>query len=279
MSGFTKRPGFAREVSADLGPQIAYAEQRILSDFGDQVSVFEKAKSLLKFGKNIDIDTGTRETVWTGPDANETYVTTNIIDTISSSSASDTQNVVIEGHTVTGTGTNAQFTFVVQTATLNGQNKVVLSTPLARVSRAYDASTTPFAGDIYIYEDDTITGGVPNTSSKVHMNILGASGDTQSFKCATTFSNTDYFLCTGGWASINRSVTAVVDFRFEVRQVGGVFRPVSAISLTSDSGYADIFFNPYVIIPKNADVRVTAETGTNNTIVDASFQGYLAGIV
>lgn len=254
---------------------IALAEARIQDTFGDTVSVQEKKKTLLKFGKNVDLDTAW-ETVWV-QGGDETYVTDNLIDTISSSNAGDTQEVTIEGHTVSGTGTDAQFTFVVQTATLNGQNKVVLTTPLARVSRLANNSTTAFAGDIYVYEDDTLTGGVPNTASKIHLKVLGSAGDTQSFKAATTFSNSDYFICTGGWASVNKAASAAVDFEMQVRTVGSVFRPVARLSLNSTgSTTQQITFDPPVIVPKNADMRVRAIASAVNCEVNASFYGYLA---
>lgn len=279
MTSFTKRPGFERETTTPSSFLVQLAEQEIFNTYGDTVSVLEKGKTLLKFGRNSDLDSAARETIWnTG--GNETYVSTNAIDTISSSNAGDTQEVYIEGHTVTGTGVNQQFTFVSQTATLNGQNKVVLSTPLARVSRAYDNDQTTFSGDIRIYEDTAITGGVPSDATKVHLTISGSLGDTQSFKCSTTFSNIDYFICTGGFASVERATAALVDFRFEVRRPGGVFRPVSAITLNSNgSGFGQVIFNPYVIIPKNSDIRVTAQSSTNNVAVDASFQGFLAKVV
>lgn len=265
--------------------KIAQAEREILSTYGDTVSVEQKAKSLLKFGKNTSLASGVSETVWETASihgvANETYVTTNAIDTISSSNAGDTQDVYIEGHTVSGTGANAQFTFVSQTATLNGQSKVTLATPLARVSRAYDASATAFAGSIQIYEDTTVSGGVPTDTSKIHLTIDGAGGETQSFKAATTFSNSDYAIVTGGYAAINRKTSASVDFTLEVRPVGGVFRPAGGRIALNSSGQSvmQVLFDPYVIVPKNADMRVVATSDTNNVEVDASFQAYLASVI
>lgn len=276
---FIKRPGFERGYTTPSSFPIELAEREIFVTYGDTVSTFQKGKTLLKFGRNVDLDTGVRETVWS-VGGNETYVSTNIIDTISSSSASDTQEIVIEGHTVSGSGTNQIFTFVIQTATLNGQNKVTLATPLARVSRAYDNSSSALVGDVYVYEDTTITGGVPTDTTKVHIEIVGTLGDTQSFKCATTFSNTDYFICTGGFASIRKVTSAAVDFILEVRRPGGLFRPVAQISLNSSGvGFADVRFDPYTIIPKNSDIRITAESGTNNVAVDAAFQGYIAEVI
>lgn len=265
------------EVSTDA--KIRHAEREILNTYGDTVSVAAKKKSLLKFGRNASVGTS-YETVWEyGGD--ETYVTTNAIDTVSSSSASDTATeMFVEGHTVSGTGTSSQFTFTTQTVTLNGQNKVLLTTPLARVSRAYVSSGT-LVGDFYVYEDDTLSSGVPTTASKVHMTVEGAtSGHTQSFKAATTFSNTDYAIVTSGYAAVNKKTSASVDFVIEVRQAGGVFRPAGGrISLQSGGQTtAQIQFDPYVIIPKNADVRIRAIASTTAVEVDASFQAYLAAV-
>lgn len=259
---------------------VERAIQEIFSKYGDRVSVLAKSKSLLKFGKNVGIDSGVTETVWT-QGGDETFVTTNAIDKISSSSASDTEEIYIEGHTVTGTGTDAQFTFASQTVTLAGQTETALTTPLARVSRAYVTSSSSLVGDVYIYEDDTVTAGVPQTASKIHMKILGTAGDTQSFKAATTFSNEDYFICTGGYAACVGSSTANVNLTLEVRTVGSVFRPTAGRVALSGAGQptAQVDFTPYVIIPKNADVRIRALSDANNTVVDASFQGFLAKVV
>ena len=102
---------------------------------GRRVDVPGKGKSLLKFGRNLNMGTaGTRATVWDAGPANEVYVddNTNPIDSISSSSGSDAIDVVVEGHTDDGTGAK---TFVVQTVTLTGQTRAALTTPLNRCSR------------------------------------------------------------------------------------------------------------------------------------------------
>lgn len=257
---------------------IERAEQEVYSTYGDRVSTLAKRKSLLKFGRTDSLGTSW-ETVWT-QGGDETYVTTNAIDTISSSSGSDTGGLAyIEGHTVSGTGADAQFTFVVQTVTLTGTTKATLSTPLARVSRVYNASSTTWVGDIYVYEDDTTTTpGVPDTASKIHMKV--EAGDNQSYKAATTFSNSDYFICTGGNASVNKKTAATVDFEMEVRRPGGLFLPVMRLTAASTGlNTVSIRFDPYVIIPKNADVRVVAIGSTTGIEVNAAFQGHLASVV
>jgi hypothetical protein len=257
---------------------IELAEREIEKSFGDRVSVYDKAKTLLKFGRNADLGTSL-ETVWSyGGD--ETYVTGNDITHVSSSSTSDTATVMyVEGHTVTGTGADAKFYFRATTVTLNGQNKVALPYGFARVSRAYVQSGT-LAGDFYVFEDDTLTAGVPDTAANVHITVQGASGETQSFKAATTFSNNDYAIITGGYVGIDKKQAASADFVMEIRQVGGVFRPAGGrVSLNSaGQSTAQIQFTPYVIAPKNSDIRIRAVSSAAGTEVDASFQCFLAKV-
>lgn len=255
--------------------RLVQAEREIEQFFGEKVSVDAKAKSLIKFGKSAPLATGSLQTVWT-VGGNETYVSTNTIDSISSSSASDTEEIYIEGHTVTGTGTNQQFTFVTQTVTLNGQTRVALPIPLARVSMAFNNNGTPLVGRVVVYENTALVGGIPSDTTKIHIDI--PIGLQESFKAATTFSNTDYFICTGGFGSVSLKQDGAADFYLEVREAGKVFRQVAAISATN-AGPWTVNFDPAVIIPKNYDVRVRAETSANNLVVFTSFQGYLAKVI
>lgn len=61
-------------------PEISYALQRILNSYGDECSVTEKSKALLKFGRNESVGTSS-STLMTlaGSETNETYVSTNAI--------------------------------------------------------------------------------------------------------------------------------------------------------------------------------------------------------
>lgn len=256
--------------------RLVQAEREIQTTFGDLVSVDAKAKSLIKFGKSAPLSTGSLQTVWT-VGGNETYLEDNLIDSISSSSTSDTNTITVEGHTVTGTGEDQQFTFVVQTVTINGQNRVALSTPIARVSRAYNTNGVDLVGRVVVYENTALTNGVPSDASKIHLDI--PLGLQQSFKAATTFSNSDYYILTGGFGSVSLKQSATVDFYLEVKRPGGVFRQQSAVSASSSSGPWLIDLDPAVIIPRNCDVRVRAETGTNGAVVFTNFKGYLAKVI
>ena len=255
--------------------RLVQAEREIYSFFGDEVSIDNKAKSLTKFGKSAALGTG-RETVWT-VGGMESYVDDNLIDSISSTSVNDTEEILLECHTVVGSGEDQQFTFMVQTVQLDGQNRVALPVPVARVSRVYNNNGSELEGAVYVYENTAIVGGVPSDSTKIHAQI--PDGFQQSFKAATTFSNEDYYILTGGFGSVSYKQSAAVNFYLEFRQAGKVFREGAAVSANSAGGAWQINLDPAIIIPKNADVRVTCQTDTQGAEVYASFQGYLAKVI
>lgn len=267
--------GWQRRTYEVPDGRLVQAEREIQATFGDVVSIDRKAKSLIKFGKSAALSTN-RETVW-DVGGHETYATANVIDSISSSSALDNQEIYLECHTVTGTGTDQQFTFLSQTVTLNGQNRVLLPTPVARVSLAYNNNGTDLVGAVYVYENTAIVGGVPSDLTKVHSKI--GQGFQQNFKAATTFSNTDYYVLTGGFGSVSNKQSAAADFFLEIKMPGKVFRQVAAVSANSAGGAWQVELDPAVIIPKNADVRVTCQTNTQGAEVYASFKGYLAKVI
>jgi len=259
-------------VSIDESALIAQALNNIWLNFGDRVSVSQKGKTLYKFGRNADIGTSF-ETVWnTG--GNETYATDNVIDKFSSSNAGDTQEIIVEGHTISA----GKLTFVTQTVTLAGQTETALTTPLARVNRAYNNGTTDFAGTIYIYEDDTVTAGVPQTASKIHAEVTEGN---QTEKCATSISNTDYYIITAFTGYCFTKASRTVEFLVELREVGTtnkVFRRTFSTA-GSEGKPTHIDFDPPFIIPKNYDIRVRAIASANATDVGASFNGYLAKVI
>ena len=267
--------GWNRRIYEVPDGRLVQAEREIKSTFGDTVSIDKKAKSLLKFGKSAELSADTIETVWSYG-GNEVYVQDNLIDSISSSNAVDNEEIYLECHTVEGTGADQQFTFMTQTVNLNGQTRVALPTPVARVSKAYNNNGTELVGNVYVYQNTALVAGVPQDSTKVHAHI--PQGFQQSFKGATTFSNEDYYVLTGGFGSVSNKQAASVDFYLEVRTPGKVFRQGAAVSAGSAGGSWDIDLDPCIIIPKNADIRITCETATQGAVVFGSFKGYLAKV-
>lgn len=251
--------------------RLRHALDTIELTYGDVCDI--KAKSLLKFGSNELIGTS-YATIETQPVGilNETFLTDNLIINVSSDNAGDTQNIVIEGHKLVG----GNFIFVSQTATLNGLSKVVLTTPLARCVRIYNVGTVNFAGQLYVYENDTITAGVPDTDTKVHCMLTE---DNTSTKASTTISNTDYYIITQMMGSVNKKTSAQVDIEVQVRQKGSVFL-TGAISSLNSTGVNTVVVNmdPAIIVPRNADVRLRAKASTTNVSVSGWINGYLAKV-
>ena len=265
--------GWPRRAYEVPDGRLVQAEREIEATYGDRVSIDRKAKSLVKFGRSAELGTTGLETVWTvGGD--EVYVTDNTISYISSSSASDTQQITIEGHTVDA---NGDFTFTIQTVTLDGQNAVALDTDVARVSRAYNSDSTELVGRVVVYENATVVGGVPTDETKIHIDI--PQGFQQSFKAATTFSKDDYYLVTGFYGAVSAKQAGSVDFYVEIRDKGKVFLPKGCFTASSTGGSADISLDPALIVPKNADIRVRCETENNNVVVFGIFKGYLAKVL
>ena len=268
--------GWNRRIYEVPDGRLVQAEREIQATFGDVVSIDKKAKSLLKFGKSAELTSNTLETIWSYG-GNETYISDNLIDSISSSNAADNEEIYLECHTVTGTGTDQKFTFMTQVVSLNGRTRVPLPSPVARVSTIYNNNGIELLGSVYVYQDTPLTNGVPQDRTKVHAHI--AQGFQQSFKAATTFSDGDYYILTGGFGSVSNKQAASVDFYLEVRSAGKVFRQGAAVSASSTGGSWEINLDPCIIIPKNSDIRITCETATQNAVVFGSFKGYLAKVI
>ena len=273
-----------------LSTEVLYAELVIKNTYGDTVSAASKAKELNKFGRTANADSGVRTTVapFQAAIVNETFVSTNLVDSVVSTDAGDTQTIKIEGHTIDASG---NLTFKVQSATLTGQTEVTLGTPLARVTRAYVANSGTFnspqaalAGTVSVYDntDGVSGGGVPTTAAATKLVIEAAK--TQSEKCSTTVSSTDYWILTGYEYSITGSgPNTEANFQKEIRDVanGGVWRPLGP-EIALESGAlpsASGLYRPYFIVPKNHDFRVVVTTSTANSEVTAEIQGVLAEIV
>lgn len=255
-------------------PWLEHAKDVILNKYGHEVSIINKGSDLLKWGRNALVGT-TAATVMHLPSGvlDETHVATDLITTISSSDAGDTEVVLVEGHTVDGSG---NFTFVSQTPTLAGQTQVTLATPLARVQRVHNRGSTNLVGSVYVYEDDTDTAGVPDTDALVH--LIVAAGKNNSEKCAFTTATDEYFLVTHFSGNVLEKVASAAHFTFEIRNKSGVFIEHNTLS-AGDGNQGVHDFVPYLIISPNADVRIRSLADGANTEITADLQGVLAVIV
>lgn len=270
--------------------KYALAEKDILNTYGDEVSFYRKGKSLTKFGKTLQANASVPTTVAVYQDAvvNETYATSNSIDYVVSTSASDTaKTATIEGHYLSGT----DLVFAVQTVTLTGQTPVALTQPLCRATRVYNSTSgtiaspaADFVGAVSVYDATLATGttaGKANVDEAVK--VMTVAGENQSQKCSTSLSYLDYWALSGLSVGIERTsgAGANVDIEIFSRRVGSVWRPIAA-SLpirTATASSMEIALDPLIIIPKNSDVRVVATSDTNATVVHASLFGRLGKVI
>jgi len=218
-----------------------------------------------KFGDNPDVDTGTYpEDIWSQGGV-YTFSTTADIDTISSSSAADTIIMSIQG-------LDENWDLVTQTATLDGQNKVTLTTPLIRCFRAWNADGTALAGDVYVYVDGAITGGVPNVATTIRVKI--PIGSEQTEMCIYTIPNgyTGYFL--GGYVALSRSQSSgTASITSRLRLQDGIFRVLSRVALQAGGASTWDYRYPVPLeIPAKSDLLLRVdEVSANNMGVSGGF--------
>lgn len=264
--------------------------------YGDTISVETKLKDLFKYGRSGQVDsTAGGTSIMTLPSGvrHEEDIYSNDIDKVTSTSSSDAGKILtVEGHTYSA----GNLTFVIQDVTLDGSDPsttaATLSTPLARATRAYLKSSgvagsppADLVGTIYFYDDDggtvTVSVGVPSDTSKVHMMIRA--GRNQTEKAGTSISSTDYWIITEAYAEmLERQTGAFADLQCQVRDVGngGVWRTVFEMSVSSSSGGEFKSFSPYIIIPKNHDIRMVGlGDSATDRVVSAAMLGCLAQIV
>lgn len=249
-------------IQASTSDRILRAIREIKVQFGDDVSVISKGKSERKYGYNADVGT-TIETVWqVGGD--ETFPAGNNIDIVTSTAAGDTQDVLIEGFTLSGSA----LTFVSQTATLSGTDNVVLTTPLYRATRLINEGATDFAGVVTVEDNTTST----------HISVpIGVTN--QSLKCATAVADGEYWILTQIAFGVSRTLTRSVDFSLEIREFGKTFRNRLTFPASNDSGMQIFEPDPCIIVRPNSDIRMRAVSSGITTGVFAFLGGPLADVV
>lgn len=233
-----------------------------------------------KFGRAPDFDIGDSfVTVWDGaddslfsgsPPFDYTFSTTANIDTISSSDASDTEPIEIQGLDV-------NYDLHVQTATLNGQNDVTLDTKLIRVFRMKNVGTTDIAGNVYLRtEGSGQASGVPSTAASVRAII--EDGNNQTLMAIYTIPNgktgymRDWYAAqanaTGGFFGTNGSST----IKLKARPFGQVFqlKHISSIKSDGTGTYQHNYKEPEVFAAKT-DIIMEANTSVDSASVAAGF--------
>lgn len=245
-----------QSVIADF--RLNFAVRNIQLTDAIDVDIWEKGRELIKYGRNDDLDSGVTEMIWL-QGGTETIPSSNDIDEIVSTDAGDTQDVTIEGHTISG----SDLTFVVQTVTLNGTTPVALTTPLRDATRMFNNGSTDFSGTVSVSDGTT--------------DYLTTDGtNNQSLKCAASMGYDTYWIITKLVGSVKRANSAVVDFQLQIRESGKVWRTKYSFSVSRDAGTFQVDLDPYIIMKPNADMRVIGTSNAANTVAEAAVHGYMA---
>ncbi len=186
-------------------------------------------KSLIVSGLNPDVDmTPVTEDMW-NLTAEPLYTFpadgTAPIDTISSSDAGDTTQLTMIGSDINGVETT-------QFVTLDGQNKVRLGTALWRHNLTINKSASDLLGDVYTYEDTTITAGVPDDLGFVRGYV--AQGDNRSFQGINTIPANKLGYLYWMYPFLSSEQNANVAIQLFTREFGGVMISSTPVGLNSN---------------------------------------------
>jgi hypothetical protein len=214
-------------------------------------------EGLTRFGRNPDVDTGSKETIW-GYGGSYTFTTSAQTYYISSSSASDTTQ------TITLNVLDSNYTEQTRTVTLAGQTKTAISGgTIIRINGAYNSSGTNLIGDVYIYEDDVVAAGVPTTASKVKAFIPLTEQNSALGVYTVPAGYTAYLT---NWSANCSSGTA--DITMDIRNFGQVFVNHGRKLCNTN---VDVEYKVFLRIPEKSDIRFDTTVSANNTVVSLDY--------
>ena len=216
-----------------------------------------------KFGNAHDFDTSDGwVTIYDGADDADInqmkyqYSTSADIDSISSGSAADTQDLEIQGLDI-------NYNLVNQTVTLSGQTRVPLTTNLFRVFRMKNVNSVDNIGHVYCYVNGAITSGRPNDSTTVRAVIQPENNQTLMAVYTVPAGKTAYmrkwYASTSG---AKKTSNYIVELR--ARPIGGVFqiKHIQSLSDTATSVIEHTYEDPEVFSEKtDVEMRCTMTAG------------------
>ena len=229
--------------------------------------------SVHKFGEAPDFDTADLfVAMWDGADDGGiaqfvyNYSTSAIIDSISSSSASDTGATEIQG-------LDTDWNLIIQTVTMTGQTRKALDTSLVRVFRIKNMGSTDFVGVPYIYENTAISTGVPTDKTKIR--ALVQIGNNQTLMAIYTIpaGYTGYiygFSASGANGAFNNLGQSII--RLYARPYGGVFQLKKIIALNSaGNSFPQKDWEIPEKFPEKTDIEIRVDTTVNESALAGGF--------
>lgn len=265
----------AKAIDNDVWVNQAIRE--VARSDGVVCSVADERQSIQRLGQNLSLTADTQEIVWNVGVGDEILPAagSNPIDRIVSSSASDGETVRLIGHVSDAVGNKTVKIIIV---TLNGQTPVALPIALHRVVDITRTAPPPLVGDVYVYEDSAVVGGVPQDLTKVHSKIDGVLGSQRGNKAAISVSSDIYYFVTHWHFSVNRQQVGYADFTLQTKDLGGVFLDRVLGSSSRDSGIGMVAFRPFLIVKPNADLFVKVTASANGMRATTQLNGVVASI-
>ena len=218
------------------------------------------AHAIHKFGENGDID-GAEEDVW---DLGDTYTfsSAGVAMFVSSSDDGDEQVIEIQG-------LNAAYELTVAEVTLDGQTQTAAGT-WTRIFRMKNQGVTNNAGIIYVYENDTVTAGVPQTATKIRGAIQ--IGNNQTLMAIYTVPAGHEACMTSWFAAISKKTAGYSNVRLFMRPFSGVFQLKESIVLaTTGTSWQQFQYDVPLIIKPKSDIIIRADASAGDIGVSAGF--------
>ena len=214
-----------------------------------------------KFGYNTDLAAGVEEDVW---DFGGTYTfsTTADIDSISSSSAADTQMVLVAG-------LDSNYDLLTVPATLDGQNKVTLGTSFLRVWRVVNLGSTDFAGSVYVYVDGAITAGIPDVATTIRAYV--DNGNNQTLMMIYTVPRGYTGIIRRVFLNLGGRKNGFCTVKYWAKPFGMVFQIKGTTDLaTTGTSAVQSLFKTALVFPEKTDFKVSATGDVNGLTLGGS---------
>lgn len=223
-----------------------------------------------KFGENPDVDTGSYpEDVWDFGGLYTYTANTGATYYFSSSNATDTQLFRFTVQTVDSKGNWNEETFDQQIA---GQTKTQLNPtsgdPVVRIYRIENEGDEgeDLVGIFYVYEDDTVSAGVPDTDSKVRAQVNDGNNQTEMLQYTIPTGKVGFvFQILAGQSRSQAAGASVLTLR--TRRYGKLFKVKGRIATVNSgsSNYQNKLSVP-APLPSRTDINPRIEmVSANNT--------------
>lgn len=176
---------------------------------------------------------------------------------ISSSNAGDDTTITILGLDADGASQSADVVLV-------GQTKTAVTGTWLRVFSMSNTGASDLAGDVYLYVDDTLTAGVPNTPGNVRCYMEAEDGISEHAVYTIPTGYVGYMMRYSGTVETS-GVSGELQVYVRARESGKAWREIGHVSFKTDGlSYidADALLPPR--LPAGTDIQMLAKANVNN---------------